>query len=158
MWSSISIYHHTSFDPHQFLNVRMQANINDFMIQSVKQQFVPLFHLNLTQKKYQDVQLELFQHHIKIHTHHLKSVRKWSGEVLLCVHLMAPSQGQDQWKWYKMEEVNCAYRHGRYKKNWLKSWCAMSNVKVFATQNGWTNTTNSTDLYVTHMNQQIHWL
>ena len=26
-------------------------------------------------------------------------------------------QGQGQWKWYKMEEVDGAYKHGRYEKS-----------------------------------------
>ena len=31
-----------------------------------------------------------------------------------------------------MEEVNGAYKHSRYEKNWMKSLCTMSNIKVKA--------------------------
>ena len=34
-------------------------------------------------------------------------------EVLLCAGFVAPNQGQDHWQWYKMVEVNGAYKHGR---------------------------------------------
>ena len=72
--------------------------------------------------------------------------------------LVTPKQGKGQWKWYKMIEVNGAYKHGRYEKRWLKSLCAMSNVKVFATQDNPpadpTNTTHYTDPHVTHMDQK----
>ena len=40
------------------------------------------------------------------------------------------------WKWYKMVEVNGTCKHGRYNKIWLKSLCVMSNIKVFAMQDG----------------------
>ena len=36
-----------------------------------------------------------------------------------------------------MVEVNGAYKYGKYAKNWLKSLHAMSNVEVFATEDGW---------------------
>ena len=56
---------------------------------------------------------------------------------MLYADLVTPSQGQGQWKWYKMEEVNGAYKHGRYEEIWLNSLRVMSNVKLFATQDGW---------------------
>ena len=43
-----------------------------------------------------------------------------------------PRQSQVQWKWYKMVEVNGAYKHGWYEQIWLNSLCVMSNVKIFA--------------------------
>ena len=42
---------------------------------------------------------------------------------------------QDQWKWYKMVEVDGAHKHGRHEKM-LKSLHVITNVKVFATQDG----------------------
>ena len=55
---------------------------------------------------------------------------------------MTPSQGQGQWKWYKMVEVSDTYKHGRYEKILLNSLHVMSNHKVFVMQDsppdGWT--------------------
>ena len=69
-----------------------------------------------------------------------------------------PRQGQGQWKWCKMVEVNGAYKHGRYVKNWLKSLRGLSNFKVFATQDGrtdgQTNTTHYMVPYGTHMDKK----
>ena len=45
-----------------------------------------------------------------------------------------PWQGQGQWTWYKMVEVNGAYKHGRYEKIWFNSLRVMANDKVFAKQ------------------------
>ena len=63
----------------------------------------------------------------------------------------------NQWKWYKMVEVNGASKHGRYTQILLNSLHVMSNVKVFATQDGWsasqTNMTHYIDLHDTHMDQ-----
>ena len=82
----------------------------------------------------------------------MKSARKWSPDVLLCADLVTPSQGQGQWKWYNIVEVNGAYQHGSYEKICLKSLCVMSNVEVFATQDRRVNMTHYTDLYITtHM-------
>ena len=43
----------------------MNANINIF--DTVKQQLFPSFHQILTKKYFQDVQLEMLQHHFKYH-------------------------------------------------------------------------------------------
>ena len=44
-----------------------------------------LISLNLTQKQYQDVQLELLQHHISFHPNQLKSVQENEAKSLaLC--------------------------------------------------------------------------
>ena len=48
-----------------------------------------------------------------------------------------PRQGEGQWKWYKMVEVNGAYKHGRYEIIWLNSLHGMSNIWVSAKQDGW---------------------
>ena len=37
----------------------------------------------------------------------------------------------------KYLEVNDAYKHGRYEQMRLHSLCVMSNVRVFAMQDGW---------------------
>ena len=38
-------------------------------------------------------------------------------KVLLCADIVTPSLGQAHWQWYKMVEVNGAYKHGRYERN-----------------------------------------
>ena len=43
---------------------------------------------------------------------------------------MNPNHDQGHWKWYKMVEVNCTHKHGRYERIQLKSLHAMSNNKV----------------------------
>ena len=43
-----------------------------------------------------------------------KCARKWSQVVLLCADLVSPNLSQGQWKWYKVVEVNDAYKYGRY--------------------------------------------
>ena len=57
----------------------------------------------------------------------------------VCTELVTLSQGEGQWMWYKMVEVN-AYMQSRYekkkKKNWLKNLHVMSNINVFAMQDG----------------------
>ena len=66
----------------------------------------------LTQKKYQDVQLELFHHQHKFHPDQVKSVwKKLSQQVLLCADLVTPRQGQGQWKQNTMVEVNGTNKH-----------------------------------------------
>ena len=40
-------------------------------------------------------------------------------------------------KWYKMVKVNDAYNCGSHEKIRLKNLCVMSNVKIFAMQDGW---------------------
>ena len=46
-----------------------------------------------------------------------------------CANLVNPKQGQGQSKWYKMVEVNGAYKHGRCERIWLKSLRVMSKLK-----------------------------
>ena len=57
-----------------------------------------------------------------------------------------------------MVEVNSAYMHGICEQIWLNSLCAMSNVKVSATQDGWpaglTNTIHNIEPCDTHMDQK----
>ena len=48
----------------------------------------------------------------------------------------ALSQGQGRLKWCQMVDVNNGYRHGRFFFKLLNSLRAISNVKVFATQDG----------------------
>ena len=81
--------------------------------------------------------------------------------VLLRIDLVTSRQGQGQLKWYKIVEVNYAYKHSRYEKIWLNSLCAISNVQVYATQDGQpadqpgrrTNTIHYLDPYDIYMNQ-----
>ena len=50
----------------------------------------------------------------------------------------------------QMEEVNGGYKHGRYKRVWLTSFCIMSNIKVFdLKKGGWDN--NNIDSYDTYI-------
>ena len=64
---------------------------------------------------------------------------KWREKFLLRADLATLRQGQVQWKQYNMVEVNDAYKIGRYEKIWYNSLRVVSNIKVFATQNGWQN-------------------
>ena len=63
-------------------------------------------------------------------------------------------QGQGQWKWYKMVEINgdipLAGMAGM-KKLWLKRLHHNFNTKLFAIQDGWTNATRYIDPYNNHM-------
>ena len=69
-----------------------------------------LVSLNLVQKQYHHVQLELLHHHIKFHLDQLKSVQENDAYRLCFVLILRhPSQGQGQWKWYTMAEVTGAY-------------------------------------------------
>ena len=72
--------------------------------------------------------------------------------------LWLPRQGQGQWKQYKMVKTNCAYKHGRYEKNWLKNLCQMSNVKVFVMQDSrlasQMNTAHYTDPYDSQLDKK----
>ena len=54
---------------------------------------------------------------------------------MLSADLVTPRQGC-QWKWYKMVEINCVFRHDKNEGLWLKSLCTMSNAKVFTGQDG----------------------
>ena len=97
-----------------------------------------------------------------------------SSGALLCSDLAIFRQGQGNLKWHKMVEVNSAYKHGAYEKDWLESLLVMFNVEGFvfllfwgreggggvATYNGRmdgqrpaerTNITEYTDPHVTHM-------
>ena len=65
----------------------------------------------------------------------MKSVGE-NEAVLLCTELVTPRQGQGLWKWYKMVDVNGAYKKGRYEKIWLNGLPVTSNIKIFATQDG----------------------
>ena len=70
------------------------------------------------------------------------------------------AHSQDHWNWYKMVEINGVYKCERV---WLKSLLTMSNYKVFAKQDRWTdndslvrwtNTTNYMGPPVTHMGKK----
>ena len=81
---------------------------------------------------------------------------------MLCADSVTPRQGQGQWKWYKMLEVNGAYKHDRYEKIWLRILSVMANIKVFVTQDGqpasWLNATHNTYPYdTTDMDKQPSW-
>ena len=66
----------------------MHANIEVLYAVS-KTSVISFVSLNLTQKYNQNVQLKLFQLHIKFHPNQLKSLqRKWSQQVLPCADLV----------------------------------------------------------------------
>ena len=78
--------------------------------------------------------------------------------------------GKDQG--HKMVAVTGACKHGRYQRIWLQSFFVISNIKVFATEDGrpdshtmasqpynsqpasWANTTDYTDPYATHKDKK----
>ena len=48
----------------------------------------------------------------------------------LCTDPVTLRQGQGQWKWYKMVDVDGAYKHGNNENIWLNSLRAMSNISL----------------------------
>ena len=43
---------------------------------------------------------------------------------------------KDHRQWYKMIEVNGAYKHGRHEKIWFKCLCVMPTFNVFTKMDG----------------------
>ena len=93
-----------------------------------------------------------------------KYSRKRSQQVLIRSDLVTPSQRQGHWKWYKMVEVNGAYKRDSYKQLRSKSLFVMFNIKVFATKDCWpgdhligrtqlTQLIGRTDRFVTNMGE-----
>ena len=74
--------------------------------------------INLTQK-YQDLQLEKLQRHMKFDPDQLISAGEMN-QILLSADPVTPNRGKGHWKSYKMLEVNGAYNHGRYEKDEVK--------------------------------------
>ena len=116
----------------------MQANVKSFMMQSVKQQLLPLF-IKCYSKVVSGCSTWTASTPYQISSWSVeKSARKRIQEVLLCADLVTFSQGQDQWKQCKIVEVKGAYKHGRHEKM----------LKCHAR---WPNKTNYIDPYVAHM-------
>ena len=63
-------------------------------------------------------------------------------------------QGQGQWKWYKMIEVNGSYTHGRYEKNGLKSLRVMSNITFLPHKKNTTHYTHKPWIKTDNNNQR----
>ena len=72
------------------------------------------------------VPFKLFELSIKFGPDHLKSVSKWTQQVLLLAILFTFSQGHIHWN-----DIN--YKHGFAWKTWLKCLPLMSYTKVFQT-------------------------
>ena len=85
-------------------------------MQSIKQQLFRLIK-NLTQNWYQNIQLELLQHHVKFHPNDLKSVQENEANRLCLCWPCDPSQGQVIETSIHIVEVNGVYRRGGYEKN-----------------------------------------
>ena len=65
------------------------------------------------------------------------------------------SSCQGHWKLYKMVQLKDACKHGRHEIKRLKSFCIMSNIKVFAKQDGWVDSQlQLTKIHVTEMDQK----
>ena len=131
----------------------MHANVK-----TAKQRLFSLVTVNLTQVLCHDVQLELLQHHIKFLPDQLKGVRENEGKgFCFALILWHPDKVTSQWKWYKMVEVNGAYKHGRYKKkkknNLIAKFACDDQCESFcyASRAGRTNTTHSIDPCETHL-------
>ena len=130
-----SIYHHIMLESNWSIYIWMHANV--FWC---SQQIIRYF--SCFTKSYSTAVLGCSawitssSHHISFWSAE-KCRRKLSQKILLCTDLVTPRQGQGQWKWYKMVEVNGAYKQGRYENIWLNRLRVGSNVKVFDTQDGW---------------------
>ena len=61
------------------------------------------------------------------------------GCKMCSANLVTLKQSEGHWKWYKMVEVSGAYKHDRHDN----SLHILSNIKVFATQDGWPAEHNS---------------
>ena len=127
----------------------MHGPVLKFVDTVCKTVVISLVSLHFTQKKFQDVQLELLQDHIKFHPDKIKSVERiWSQEVLLSADLVTPRQGQGQWKWYNMVEVIGVHKHGRYEQICVEQFAC--NVQCFLPQKmpAWTAVQPNTNYYI----------
>ena len=105
--------------PLKFLNTVNEAAVFSLFSLNVTQNSIRIFNLNCSNTEF--------------HADQLKTVQE--NEVKrFCFALTLWPQGQ--WKWYKMADVNGAYKQCRYEKLWFKSLWVMSNFKVFAAQDG----------------------
>ena len=139
----------------------MHATVSS-LIKSVKQQLFPL--LTWISKVMSTCSAWTASSPHQFHPNQFKCKQESEAKQpgLLREDTLTPSQGQHHWYWYKMIEVNGAYKYSRYKRTWLKSLCVMSKVKAFCpvnkTNRWWlanqANTTDSTDLYVAHIDQK----
>ena len=57
--------------------------------------------------------------------------KKWNLEVFLHADFVTPRQGQGQWEWYKMVEVNGAQTYGSYEKIWSTVGVQYPTLKFF---------------------------
>ena len=70
---------------------------------------------------------------------YLTRTRKWNRQFLLCTDPVIPQARSRPLKWFKMVEVNDVHEHARYETYWSKSLRIMSNVKVFAIRDSWSD-------------------
>ena len=116
--SLVSVEYHTKFETNRFTSVLTYDNVKCILHKITSAEF---FHLNITCAKF--------------HPDQIKNVRENEANTFCFVLIfVTPRQGQGQWKWCKMVEVNCANKHGRYEETWLNSLHVMSIIKVFAMQ------------------------
>ena len=107
-----------------------------FLTQSLKQQLLPLFYWIFLKSSIRMFNLTYFNTYQNFSLSFEKCARKWSQEVLPCTDIVAPSQVQGHWQWHNLVEVNGAYIHGMDENNWLTSLPVMSNINIFAMQDG----------------------
>ena len=80
-----------------------------------------LVSLNLAQKQYQDVQTEQLHHHIKISSWSAEKCVKKMKLIGFALHWPCDLRYcEGQRRWYKMVEVNGAYKHGTNDKTGWK--------------------------------------
>ena len=127
------IYHHTKSESNWLANVQMHANAKVYWRNQQNNSYSPYFN-----KSYSKLTsgcsawIASSPHQISSQLDG-KCGRKWSQQISLRADHVTPRQGEGQWKWYKMIEVNGAYKHGWYEQIWLNSICEMLKILPFTT-------------------------
>ena len=111
-----SIYHHPKFEPNRFINVRMHAiYVKGFLLLLWRDQqnsnYFTCSDISFS-KVVSGFSAEFFHNHIRFHRDELKTVGENETNVLLCANIVTHRQGEGQWKWLKIIEVNGTYKHG----------------------------------------------
>ena len=116
-----------------------------FLDEVIKPAVIPLVLINLIQKCYQDVQLELLQNNIKFlpdEPNVLKCQKMKPAGFALHWLCDPQSRSRSHREWHKTVEVNDAYKHGRYGKKNVESLRVIPNVKVVVMQDERMNKTD----------------
>ena len=103
-------------------------------------------------QQYQDVQLTLLQHHIKIYSDQEMSKNKHK-KVLVFADLVILNQCKGHSKWYNMTKVNDTYKHGRYENKLIKRFASDDQSFCLGGQLTCLNTTDDIAPHVANEHQ-----